>query len=1604
MPLNQPVEAEVIPFPVVINQPIAPVINPVWPIIDAATFDNLSGPVAKFDANLAAIQILKRLEAENRAPDSQERTALNRYTGWGGLPQAFNLKQTDSAWLARAQALKAALTEKEWQSAHDSTPNAHYTSLEVISAIWAGLSHLGFTGGRIIEPSAGVGYFLGAMPTAIAQNSEVTGIELDDLSARILDKLYGDKASIIQSGFESCALPESYFDLAVSNVPFGDYAVPELRNVPYSKYLIHDYFFARSLSLLRPGGILAFVTSSGTLDKRNDGVRAYLGTQANLIGAIRMPNTAFKAIANTEVTTDILFLQKRAEGAPAQHAAPWSSICMLPTESPIHGEPQSYQSYLYQINEYYVAQPQNVIGKIKLTRDMHGMKPACVSDEDLGAALLERIGRLPAGLYQADPKPQARLAHRITIPQGFHLVDGVLYENTGTLTREVQQPVKTMQRIAGMIRVRDAARDLIRAQPVSDDEALLASYRLALNVAYDQFVSKFGFIGEKANRSAFRADPAFPLLLSLEDWDSETRTAKKAAIFSRRTVGVTRQVTHADTPAEALTVSLVELGRVDEQRIGALLGRPAQAALSELENDGLVFHDPDARQWKTADEYLSGDVRRKLVVARTAGQRYARNVAALTAVIPADLTPSEIGARVGSTWIPCADYEAFLCHLIDAQSATVTYSEVAGAWTATCHYGALHNVKSTQTYGTSRINALELFIQALNQVSPTVTDADPKDPSKRITNQNETIAAREKQHEIREAFAAWVWADDDRAQRLVRLYNDEFNSTVQRAYNGSHLTLPGFSRCVDLHQHQWDGIWRIVSSGLNTLLAHVVGAGKTLTAICAGMELRRLGKASKLLYVVPNNMLEQFTSEFLRAYPSANVLMATKDDLSGDNRRHFLSRIATGEFDAILMTHSSFERIKLSDAYLTEVIETEIDRIKAAIAAESNDRGNRIVKELARAKKHWEAKLAKLASTDKKDGVLDFEDLGVDWIMVDEAHLFKNLFRFTKMSRVAGLPNSNSERAFDMYLKTRQVMSQHNYREGVTFLTGTPIANSMAELHVMQRYLQPRMLDALSLANFDTWAANFGEAVNALELSPDGGGYRMQTRFARFINLPELMGVFRQIADIRTADMLNLPTPEVRSETIALKPSSELLSFVATLVKRAENIRNGNVPPNVDNMLAVTGDGRKAALDMRLVHGPANDATGKIAACADKVFSIWQDTAADRLTQIVFCDMSTPRTDGQFSAYNHLRSLLVQRGVPVDEIAFIHDHDTDSAKERLYASVRAGTVRILLGSTSKMGVGTNVQTRLVALHHLDAPWRPSDLEQREGRIVRQGNQNKLVWIYRYVTEKSFDAYVWQTLENKARFIAQIMRGDTSIRNAEDLELAALSYTEVKAIASGNPLVMEKAAVDSELAKLAVLKTQWSNQQWSNRQELATLPARIEQQKKRVEALRQDQVALAKTNGRKLFIQGVAYVDPILSAEAINKMTRGMTYGEDIRIGTIGPFALRVQRSGVSSHRSFYLEGAAEIALPAYETAAESVASAFRAVEELDRFVAEAVALVGFTEARQAALGLEILKSFDKQQRFDELTVRQQEIESLLDLDKDEAGAIADNDDSFKEAA
>ena len=1585
-------------------------VRDLWPQLDSALHSMLRGDVAKFEANLAAIALLSRLEAESRHPSDDECAILNRYTGWGGIPKAFNPDQEDPAWKARAQSMPEILGE-DYESAKGSVVNAHFTEVFVIEAIWEAVRRMGFRGGRVLEPSAGVGYFIGAMPKDLAETSELTAIEIDRVSSRILSRLYGHHGvRTLTVGFEKARLPKDWFDLVISNVPFGNYQVPDDRNVPYANFLIHDYFFGRALDVARPGGLVAFITSAGTLDKWDDQARRHISARARFVGAIRLPSGTFSHIANTEVTTDIVFLQKLGEGEKATDD--WIAVMEAPDVMC-----DGYRRLF--VSSWYVQNPEMLIGRMGQKSNGFGLANAAIFDGDVRAALAERISRLPEGIYMprvVEASLSAQRDIRVSAPEfvkpGAYCLtaDGRLAVSEGQelLVIDASVSATAAKRIRGLMAIRDAARRLLHIQHATADDGRLGAYRVALNVAYDGFVAKHGYLHAKANKLAFKGDPDLPLLLSLENYDPEGGTAEKADIFHRRTVGVVRKVERCASAEEALIVSLHERGRVDVTLMESLLGQGREQFLPDMADRGLIFLNPDSSQWETSDAYLSGNVRSKLEMAEAAGGEYVRNVEALKAVIPPDLGPGEIDARIGSTWIPSRDYAAFLDHLLECDGCSVEFSAEAGAWNVEVPWQGERSVASTQTFGTGRITAGELFVVTLNQMVPTIRDRDPV-TDRYFVNTEETIAAREKQQALKEKFRSWVFADSERCERLVRMYNDLFNAVRLREFDGSRLSLPGFSEVYNLHRHQKDAIWRIVSGGVNTLLAHVVGAGKTLTMICGGMELRRLGMASKPCYVVPNHMLEQFAAEFLRAYPGANILMASKDDLVGDKRRTLLSRVATGDWDAVLITHASFERIKMSDEAMESFIEARIHEIESAIrASKSNKRGNRIVKELERAKKIWLARLEKLSAKSKKDDMLTFEELGIDYLFIDEAHYFKNLYRFTKMTRVAGLPNSNSERAFDMFVKTRHVMDKQGGRSGVVFATGTPVSNSMAEMWTMQRYLQPVTLRSNHVSQFDTWAGNFGESVTALELSPDGGGYRMNTRFARFVNLPELMTMFREVADIRTADMLKLPVPRYCLETMTAKPTAELKEFVATLVARAEAIRNGEVTPQEDNMLAVTNDGRKAALDMRLVDASSMEAQdGKVSQCADNVFGIWRESAAFRGTQVVFCDLSTPTDDGRFSVYHVIRAKLVEMGVPGTEIAFIHDYDSDSAKAELFKSVRDGRIRILLGSTLKMGVGTNIQTRLAALHHLDAPWRPADVEQREGRIIRQGNLNEEVRIIRYVTEASFDAYIWQTLETKARFIAQVMRGDTGMRSAEDVELAALSYAEVKALASGNPLVMEKAGIDAEVAKLSLLKSQWDNQRWANQRESATLPSRIEKIRERIESVEADIGNREDVRGNRfgMVIDGKRYHERSIAGEVLQRYyseakARTRKFGNwksspgEMSVGQFAGFDLAVSiPTGASDGPCFILKGRWAYAAHHSDNPQGMVRVVENVANSLEGRLAEAYEDAARAEKRLADILTELAKPFEKEERLTQLLARQREINAALDLDKDNAGAM-----------
>lgn len=1592
----------------------------VWPSLGRADLDDLGGAVAKFEANLAAIEQLRQIEAENRPASAEERQVLLRYTGWGGLPASFNLETEDPAWAGRARRLQAMVGAEDYESARASVNNSHYTEIHVIEAIWQAVARFGFTGGRILEPAAGIGHFIGAMPRDMAERSSVTAVEIDRVSGRILKALYAPGGVDVRiAPFEKTPLPDHWFDLVIGNVPFGKYQVADVSNRAYARFSIHNYFFGRALDLVRPGGLVCFITSSHTLDAQYDAVREYIAAQAHLLGAIRLPTGTFAGIAATDVQTDILFLRKRQRAEAVD--ADWLKLGAVP-DSLRH--PQCYERYL-PINAWYAERPQFCIGRIRRESNGYEEVPVAVFEGNLEAALQERIALLPAGVYhpivhQAAPLRVVVPAEAGARPGSYRLHQGRVHRVEAGEMVDVHDRLNATQRarITGMCAIRDHARALLDAQLADESDGRLGHLRAMLNGTYDRYVAKYGCLSTRANALAFRRDPDYPLLLSLEHYDEESETARKAALFSRRTLTRVVEPSTAGEPAEALAASVQWRGRVDPAYMAGLLAAPEVAVLAALAEAGHIFLDPADGHWKTADDYLSGNVKAKLKQAVLSGPSYQRNIEALEQVQPPDLEPAAIEPRLGAVWIPALDVEAFIQQVLELKDCQVAYSAEAGAWSV--KYGeweARQNVKVTQEFGTSRMNAIELVQCALNVQVPTVRDRDPL-TDKYFVNPDETLAAREKLGLIKERFAVWAFEDTGRREKLCRIYNDLFNATRPRRFDGSHLKLPGFSRCFELHPHQLDSVWRIVQSG-NTGLFHVVGAGKTAVCVIAGMELRRLGFVNKPCHVVPNHMLAQYTAEFVRLYPNASVLMASKEDLEGDRRRELVSRIATGDWDAVVITHSSFERIRMSPQFSERFIKEIIHEIEIAIRAEkSNDRSNRIIKQLEAMKKSWAARLENLLADQKKDDLLTWELLGIDALFVDEAHLHKNLYRFTKMTRVAGLPLTSSERAFDLFLKTRYTMQLHGHAQrGVVFATATPVANTMAEIHTMMRYLQPNRLEELGLQQFDAWAATFGESVTALEIAPDGSGYRMHTRFARFINVPELMAVFGEVADIRTAEMLDLPVPKLRGgkpRIVACPASPSLKAFVQTLVLRAEAIRNGEVDPKDDNMLAITTDGRKAALDFRLVAPTARfDERGKVATCVREVHAIWQRTTDFRGAQLVFCDLSSPKGGKGFSVYDDLRARLIGAGIPDKEIAFVHDAETDAQKATLFKAVREGRVRVLLGSTAKMGVGTNVQTRLTALHHLDAPWRPCDVEQREGRILRQGNECEEVEVFRYVTEGSFDSYMWQTLETKARFIAQVMKGDQGIRSLEDVELAALSYAEVKALASGNPLVIEKAGVDAEVARLSTLFSVWRNQRYANESEVGRLPMMIEALEKKAALYAQDtaRIELQTLQGIAMELAGRRIVGPDAVGEALRGLVRAAK--DEVRtasrmieriVGRFGGFDLGILAARGEETPNLYLAGHGLYNAEPYQTGPALVGALLAALESVGKHHADAIAQLATRRKRLEDLRLELARPFEHEGRLTDLLVRQRELLRQLDLDKDEAGSTKVDADEVRQAA
>ena len=1398
------------------------------------------GAKTKYAFNIAAIQTLKQIEAEGRQATPQEQETLSKYVGWGGLPQAFDAE--NASWQKEYQQIKSLLTDEEYAAARGSTLNAHYTSPVVIRTMYEALASMGFQDGNVLEPACGVGNFFGMLPEAM-QSSKLYGVELDSITGRMARQLYPD-ARIEITGFEKTNRKD-FFDVAVGNVPFGNYKVADRAFDKYG-FLIHDYFLAKTLEQVRPGGVIAFITSKGTMDKASPEVRRYIAQRAELLGAIRLPNNAFKANAGTEVTSDILFLQKREH--PIDIEPDWIHLGQTADGIPV--------------NSYFVDHPDMVLGRMQWDKSMYGNEKETTCEPIPGADLAQQLHaavRNIDGEYKRIEISETDINEGRTIPAdpdvrnfSYALVNGqVYYRENSVMTRPVLNQT-TQERIKGMIELRDCVRKLIDLQLTDGSDAEIRAQQAELGRLYDAFSAEYGIINGKANGRAFEGDSSYYLLCSLEILDEDRKLKRKADIFSKRTIRRRKPVTQVDTASEALAVSIGERAKVDLPFMARLTGKAEDEIVADLQ--GVIFLDPLEQTWQMADEYLSGNVRAKLRVAQTAAESdpsFAVNVEALQAAQPKDLDASEIDVRLGTTWVDKAYIQRFMIELLgipyyEQRRIHVNYAPQTAEWSIDGKSLLSENVNNHMKYGTRRAPALKILEDTLNlrdmRVYDVVQDENGRD--KRELNQKETTIAQQKQQAIKDAFHDWVWKDPTRRHELVTRYNELFNSTRPREYDGSHIVFDGMNPEITLREHQRNAIAHVLYGG-NTLLAHQVGAGKTFEMVAAAMESKRLGLCQKSMFVVPNHLTEQWASEFLRLYPSANILVTTKKDFEKAKRKQFCARIATGDYDAVIIGHSQFEKIPISQERQERLLREQIDEIAAGIEEMERENGERFtIKRMEATRKSLEARLEKLKADEKKDDVVTFEELGVDRLFVDEAHAFKNGFLATKMRNVAGIATSESQKSTDMFLKCRY-MDELTGGRGVIFATGTPVSNSMTELYTMQRYLQYGTLEKMGLIHFDAWASTFGETVTAIELAPEGTGYRARTRFAKFFNLPELMAMFKEVADIKTADQLHLPVPNAHYETMAVKPSVYQEEMVEALSERASKVHSGAVDPKEDNMLRITSDGRKLGLDQRLMNPLLPDEPGsKVNACMENILRIYKEGDAQKLTQLVFCDLSTPHGDGSFNVYDDIRDKLVASGIPKEEIQFIHDADTEIKKKELFAKVRSGQVRILFGSTQKLGAGTNVQDRLIALHDLDAPWRPGDLEQRAGRIVRQGNMNPDVHIYRYVTEKSFDSYLWQTIENKQRFISQIMSSKSPVRACDDVDETALSYAEIKALCAGDPRIKEKMDLDIEVAKLRLMKADYQSNQFKlEDQILKQYPEEIRQAQERAKGYQADMALL-----------------------------------------------------------------------------------------------------------------------------------------------------------------
>jgi len=1577
-------------------------------------------PSEKYAANAAAIRALKQIEAKGRLATPEEQEILSRYVGWGGLADCF--EETSPHY----GELKSLLDSEEYAAARASSLTAFYTPPVVIRGIYKALSQMGFTQGNILEPSCGTGNFLGLLPADMA-GSKAYGVELDSISGRIAGQLY-QNASISVNGFETVQMPDSFFDVAVGNVPFGDFKVLDKR---YDKHhwLIHDYFFGKTLDKVRPGGIVAFITSKGTLDKENSAVRKYLAQRADLIGAIRLPDNTFKRNAGTEVTSDIIFLQKRDHITDLEQD--W--VHLDTDENGIR------------MNRYFVQHPEMILGDMVMESTRFGPDSACKAreGEDLSEQLANAIQFLqaeikPYELEELDEEEDRSIPADPSVKNfSYTVVDGQVYYRENSLMHPVEVSVTAENRIRGMIELRECVRRLIDYQTEGYPDEEIAAEQQKLNALYDSFTAKYGLVNSRGNKLAFAEDSSYCLLCSLEVLDEQGNLKRKADMFTRRTIRPHVAVTSVDTASEALAVSISEKARVDMEYMAELSGKSPEELEKELA--GVIYRDIRCAEnpedilpsladlgrypFVTADEYLSGKVRQKLRMAKAfleaapAEQKETarRNVEALEAVQPQDLGAGEIGVRIGANWVPIDVYQQFMVELLtpygQARSRIkILRSEGTGQWSITEKNFDRANVKANTTYGTKRMSAYHILEQTLNQRDVRVFDyiEDEHGNKKPVLNKKETAIAQDRQELIKQKFAEWIWKDIDRRERLCRIYNETFNALRPREYDGRHIRFEGMNPEITLRPHQVNAIAHILYGG-NTLLAHEVGAGKTYEMVAAAMEMKRLGLCTKSLIVVPNHITEQWAAEWLQLYPSANILVATRKDFETQNRKKFCSRIATGDYDAIIIGHSQFEKIPMSAERQRAILEQQIEEILDGIEQAKSQKAERYtIKQMERTRKSLETKLAKLNDQSRKDDTVTFEQLGVDRIFIDESHYFKNLFLMTKMRNVGGIAQTEAQKSSDLFMKC-QYLDELTDGRGVIFATGTPISNSMVELYTIQRYLQYRLLQEMGLIHFDDWASNFGETVTAIELSPEGTGYRAKTRFAKFYNLPELMAAFKGAADIQTADMLKLPVPKANFHTEVIKPSELQKEMIKGLAERAEKIRGGGVDPHEDNMLRITNDGRKLALDMRLIQPLApDDPDGKVAVCARNVFRIWEQTKEKRSAQLVFCDLSTPTTDGSFSVYGDLKKKLMDAGIPEEEIAFIHTADSEAKKKELFSKVRAGQVRVLLGSTAKMGAGTNVQDKLIALHDLDCPWRPSDLQQRLGRIVRQGNENEEVEIYRYVTEGTFDAYLYQLVENKQKFIAQIMTSKSPVRVADDVDETALSYSEIKALATGNPLIIEKCNLDMEVARLNMLKASHLNQVYAL-EELVyrKYPEEITRLTELIAGYEQD-VALAAAHPKAqegfcgMEVDGKHYAEKEDAGKAIIDVCTRMTGSDAVLLGQYRGFSMVLAYDGRSNEYRITLKGALSHTVVLGTDVFGNITRLDNALENLTGSLQAEQNCLKETKGQLENARAELATPFAREEELAEKTKRLKELNILLNMDEKDKTLIDSAPDEGEE--